>query len=414
MKIAWIGATPSPSWPGVAGAAWLIVQRLANLGCALDLYLDTEPADIDPALRGLPGLRLVHANPHWQWSRWYSRTDLTATASGLAARSIARRRLASSLVAQHSLHPYDVVYQFSTIESFGLRASVTRLPPIVLHPSVHIAGELRAWRSEAALVRACEPRHRRFAVPPLLAGRTWRQRRDIRLAREVIAISSTFSDSLCRDYGLDEARVRVIPYPVDLEAFRPSHMPLDDRIRILFIGRISTRKGIDRLVWLSHRLDDLRGKVQLLVAGGQTLWSDYRPLLSGLNPHIAQYIGILSPLEIQGILPTAHLLFVPSTYEPFALSAAEALSCGVPVVSSDQVGATEQVASSCSWRFPSNNLPAMEAAVRQAIEVAGSSRNPAVRAKARFEAERLFSPDRVASAVRGVLGEASKDRRAPA
>lgn len=410
MKIAWIGNTPTPG-SGVSGAASLIVEQLANLGCTIDLYLDSIPAEIPHILNDLPGVRIIHEDPHWQWSRWYSRGPLTSAASNLAARSLARRKLASSLVSRHCLHPYDIVYQFSTIESFGLRPSVTRLPPIVLHPSVHIAGELHAWRSEAPLVRACEPLHRRIAIPPFLLARTWRQRRDIKLATEVIAISSTFADSLSQDYAVDRARLRVVPYPIDLSAFHPSPSPAyGDRINVLFIARMSTRKGLDKVVWLSHRLDDLRGKVQLTVAGGPTLWSDYRPLLLGLNPHIAQYVGGLSTLQVQRILPTAHLFLVPSTYEPFALCAAEALACGVPVVSSDHVGATEQVASPCSWRFPSQSLQAMEAAVRQAIDLAGSPRNPAVRAKARSEAERLFSPQVVASAVRSVLAEASGKR----
>jgi len=304
---------------------------------------------------------------------------------------------------------YDVVYQFSTIEVFGYRSALQELPPLVVHPQVHIAGELRAWREERPLVATCEPVHRRILVPALLGARARRQSRDIRLANRVIGISTTFAELMSSDYGVDPARIRVVPNPVALQTFRPRprHPQPGEPLRILFIGRISTRKGIEKLVRLSHDLDDQRTKVELRLAGGPTLWSDYRPLLSALNPRIATYIGPLNPDEVRAEMDSADLFIQPSTYEPFGLVAAEAMASGVPVVSSDQVGATEQVSADCCWRYCCAEPLALQAAVRSAMAALRGPRAAGLGASARAEAERLFAPDTVAAGVAEVLAEAA-------
>jgi glycosyltransferase involved in cell wall biosynthesis len=155
-------------------------------------------------------------------------------------------------------------------------------------------------------------------------------------------------------------------------------------------------------------LDELQGQIQLVLVGGPTLWSDYRPLLAGLNPRTAVYLGQLSPEQVREELLKADLFLQPSSYEPFGLSAAEALASGVPVLSSDQVGATEQVSRSCCWRFPIEDLGAMEEAVREAVEVVRSPQGENQRKCARSEAERLFSPRFVASSVANALGAVSR------
>ncbi len=63
--------------------------------------------------------------------------------------ALTRRRLARHLTHRHATAPYDVVYQFSTFESFGVPRR--RDLPVVIHPSVHAAGERRWVRRERAL-----------------------------------------------------------------------------------------------------------------------------------------------------------------------------------------------------------------------------------------------------------------------
>jgi glycosyltransferase involved in cell wall biosynthesis len=305
------------------------------------------------------------------------------------------------------------MYQFSQIELFSARHLLHRLPPVVIHPEVHAAGELAWHRREASLARRCEPMTRRLAVNAMLRLRARIQRRDLLLARLVIAPSRRFGDYLARDYGIPTERIRVVPNPVDLDRFRPtddSPVASDRPLTLSFVSRMSVRKGVELVVGLSHRLSDLRGRVRILLIGGPTLWSDYRPLLSRLNGDMATYMGQCSAEELPGLYRGSDVVIQPSRYEPFALTVAEALASGLPVVASDEVGAAEDIDPRCCTVFPSGDSIALESTVRRLLARLAEEDRATIRDLARSEAENLFSPERVASKLARCVGELIETR----
>lgn len=141
--------------------------------------------------------------------------------------------------------------------------------------------------------------------------------------------------------GCDETKLHVVhnsiipPGSVDRV---PSE---DDKVRLLYIGRISPEKGVDVLVDAMTKLSDL--PVHLTVAGvGRG--KDVLPLMRECRNsriddrvewvgHIDNVYGAIAKADI-GILPTR----VP---EAFGLSALEFISQGVPVVASASGGPLE-------------------------------------------------------------------------
>lgn len=412
LRIAWIGPTPVRGG-GVAGVAWQLVDGLGRLGCEVDCFLTGNHEDIPGDLWGVPQIRVVNFDTGWRFDRWYSNAAITKVLTGLAATAWGRRRLASLLVEQHRRQPYDVVYQFSTIELFGLRRSLPGLPPLVIHPETHAAGELRSLRAERHLASRCEPWWRRHAVEVLQAQRARRQRRDIAHAARVVAISRRFGEHLVRDYCVDPARLVHAPNPIDLEELPATGVGGCRPQRVAFVGRISVRKGVDAVVELSRRLGDLDGEVALDIVGAETLWSDYRPLLADLNPAVARYRGYLHRAELAGFLASADVLLQPSTFEPFGLTVGEALACGAPVVATDEVGAAEDVDERCCIVVPAGDVDALEKGVREMLAQMAGPESAGIRRLARAEAERLFAPGRIAALVHEALAGAAKaDRRA--
>jgi glycosyltransferase involved in cell wall biosynthesis len=241
-----------------------------------------------------------------------------------------------------------------------------------------------------------------------------RQRRAVERAAGVIAPSRVFARHLVRDYGAPPERIAVAPNPVALESFAPRDADgsTTRAWRLVFVGRISVRKGIDQLVELSHRLDDLAGRIELAIVGGATLWSDYRALLDDLNPRVGRYEGVASHDHVRTILESADGLVQPSTYEPFAITVAEALASGVPVVASEEVGAAEDVDVGCCAVVPTGQIHALEAAVRRLVNRLDDGERASLAHSARREAERLFSPERAARLVADALEVAV--RRGPA
>jgi len=394
IRVAYVGPTPRKGAGGPQGCAWLVLEELARSGARLDLYLTmTEDREEIAALGLLPGAKVILVGSVWRWNRWYSRNHLMAMVTGLGTTALGRRRLVNLLVEQHKLAPYDAMYQFSTIEVFGRRRDRQKLPTMVLHPSVHAAGELRWMRNERELSRRCEGWLRPRLVMGWLLLRSRRQRRDIGRAAVVLALSDVFGRHLVEDYAIDPTRIRIAPNPIDLESFRPQPqgLPPEGSLRVAVVGRISVRKGLELVVELSRRMRDLAGVVHFEIVGAPSLWSDYSRLLDDLDPTMASIHGYVAYDEMKDWIPTCDLLLQPAKYEPFGLTVGEALACGVPVVVTSEVGAGEQLSETCAIRVPPCDVEALEEAVREMVTRLTSPARGPMRAAARSEAERLWS-----------------------
>ncbi|MGK2950554.1 MAG: glycosyltransferase family 4 protein [Acidimicrobiales bacterium] len=408
LRIAFVTPEPVPGG-GVPGMAVLVARGLAQLGHEVDCWTVPETSGPRPWAE-VPGLTFRASPGGFRWGRWYSgkRTPAMVTSLvQLGLRAAATRTLGRRLVEEHRRCPYDVVYRFSTIELLGLRRHLPHLPPLVVHPEVHAAGELRWAKAEAHLSRRCHSRPQRTTLRALLELRARRQRRDIRRAALVIAPSERFAELVAGDYELPAARFAVVPNPVDLCRFQPAATSADRPIRLIYVGRAAVRKGIELVVDLSHRLDDLAGRVELQVVATHSLWSDYRPLLTDANPRIAVIHPATGPRRVAALMADSDLLLQPSHYEPFALTVAEALATGTPVVVTDEVGAGEHLDPRCATVVPAGDPAALEQAVRARVAELEAGEAGGHRAVARAEAERRFAPGVVSRALADVLRRAA-------
>lgn len=376
---------------GVPYMTGQLLGGLASAGIEVDCFLTASLPSVPMRLRDVDSLRFIcHPSP-WRYDRWYSRTDTAKFVTGLTARAVAQFALGVAVRHAHAERRYDLVYQFSHSELTALRPHLRYLPPVVLHPEVHARGELVWHRRERHLALRGGTFGRYALAHSALAARTHIQRRDMKLAATIIVPSRRFASLLVHDYGLDPGRMRVVPNPIDLERFRPSRVPRrHGPVRLLFVSRISVRKGVEMIVGLSHRLADLAGRVTIEVIGDHALWSDYRVLLEDLYRPVASFRGPLPGRELPAEYMTADGLLQPSHYEPFALTVGEALAAGVPVITSDEVGASEDVNPQCSHRFRAGNLDSLESAARRLIERVENGERPGMATMASSEATRLF------------------------
>lgn len=375
--------------------ATVLLEQLVRAGAEVDCFVAARREDLPPRLLDQDGLRVFATSYGERLDRWYERVPLATLLAVQTARAAAQAALARDVARRHRERPYDVLYQFSQLELLGLRPLRHRLPPIVLHPEVHAAGELRWHRAERSLARYAEGRARPPAARAMLAARAWTQRRDAALAAAIVAPSGSFAALLARDLDVDADRVKVVPNPVDLARFSPGAIAdaAERPLRVLVVSRLSVRKGIEMVVALSRRLADLAGRLTIRVIGAGALWSDYTRLLEDMHPAIAD-VGkhIHDPATLTSEYRSSDLLLAPSWYEPFGLTAAEALACGRPVLATDAVGAVEEVRGRCVERVAIGDVDAMEAAIRRHVADPSRVRDAAVRAQARAEAERLFAP----------------------
>jgi glycosyltransferase involved in cell wall biosynthesis len=426
LRIAWLGPAPG-GYSGVRGVAAELLGGLARRGHQIDCFLPAAAGQADVQIAGDEkicfgegnlafgeNITFVWGTSKWQWNRWYSRGKVAAFASGMLARAVASLRLRKELARRHREQPYDLVYQFSTIETPALPASVARAVPLVIHPETHAAGELRWLLAERRIALRCQPAYVLAIVTTMMIARSLVQRRTIKRAQLLVCISSVFRDHIARDYGFPLQATTVVPNPVRAERFSVAERAIANPPMVLVLGRISTRKGIDDVLAMAQILLEREVDVRIRIVGGPSLWSDYTSLLDAPPPNV-EYLGPATAGEIPDLLEGSDVLVQVSKYEPFGLTVAEALAAGVPVVATSEVGAIEGVDRSVVCEVAPSDVAGMAGAVTELIERAEPGLAE-TRARARAEAARLFAPAVVCAQIsvalqRLVEGSSPRQRR---
>jgi glycosyltransferase involved in cell wall biosynthesis len=379
-----------------------LLHGLASLGHRIDCFFAGDEHELPARLSSLQNITIVWGNSGWREGRWYSRTRLSGLASHVLARSLGSLRLRGVLARRHRKDPYDVTYQFANVENLALPRAVRRSVPLVMHPETHSAGELRFLIAERRLSFRCQPK-RTFAIAVLiLALRSRIQRRKIRAARLLVCISSVFRDHMVADYGYPLQRTVVVPNPVRLERFTPADRAVGEPPVILVLGRIAARKGVEDVVALAKLLLTRGIDVRFRVVGGTSLWSNYLKLLDDMPAENSEYVGRVSSGRVPGEIAASDVLLQASKYEPFALTVAEALAAGVPVIGTTEVGAVEGVDRTVAAAVTPGDVEGLAEAITDTLARLREDR-AALAALARAEAERLFAPDGVAAQISDAL-----------
>lgn len=157
---------------------------------------------------------------------------------------------------------------------------------------------------------------------------------------DIVFTQSEYAAETFVKSGIAKDKVRVVPLGVDLGMFAPRSLPIEDRderLRLLFVGQVSVRKGIAYLLEAMERMRDPR--VELTVVGAMTsemvpIW----PRLTGNLGGSVVYKGVMSRERLVAEYQAADLLVLPSLFDSFGLVAMEAMACGTPVLVTEACG----------------------------------------------------------------------------
>lgn len=150
-------------------------------------------------------------------------------------------------------------------------------------------------------------------------------------------------------FDIDCRKVIVIGSGYDHRIFykREARKP-EDRIELVYTGKISRSKGLFSLVKALERIVErpsyrtcLRGKsLRLrLIGGGNNEEKHQITELAKSSPYILDVLGRLETQEeIAQIYAESHIFILPSFYEGLPLVIIEAMACGMQVVTSDIPG----------------------------------------------------------------------------
>jgi glycosyltransferase involved in cell wall biosynthesis len=160
---------------------------------------------------------------------------------------------------------------------------------------------------------------------------------------DYVFTSSTFVRQSFLKRGFDPERLLFCPYPVDLSMYRPAPEPRPARrpFTILHTGGLSLRKGAPYLLE-AFRL--IRKEVPNAVFRvKRDIRNDAADILRRYADLPIEWSGGLSLEEHVRRYQTSDLLLFPSVEDGFAFVVAEALACGLPVVTTHNTGASDLI-----------------------------------------------------------------------
>jgi glycosyltransferase involved in cell wall biosynthesis len=150
--------------------------------------------------------------------------------------------------------------------------------------------------------------------------------------------------------GVEDARIRTVPNPLDLDefdtppargAFRRRH-GIGGPI-VAYLGKITPRKRVDDLV---RAFAQLRTPGAGLVVAGNDMGAEAQAVSAARELHVdgqTRFVGLLEGTERLEVLVDADVVVYPSEHEIFGLVPLEALLLGTPVVVSNDSGCGEVV-----------------------------------------------------------------------
>ena len=190
----------------------------------------------------------------------------------------------------------------------------------------------------------------------------------LRGSTAVLFTSSMERDLAPRSFPDSTWKSRVIPFGTlgppgeeteELAAFRSRMPQLAEEPFLLFAGRLHPKKGCDMLLRAYAAVSQRHHLPKLVFAGPDSVGWQARLRRLAQDLGIAGdvfWAGMLVGPEKWGAFRAAQAMILPSLQENFGIVVAEALSCGTPVLLSDQVNIAADVHSCAAGLVEADTL----------------------------------------------------------
>jgi glycogen synthase len=201
-----------------------------------------------------------------------------------------------------------------------------------------------------------------------------------RAAKHVHAISSAILEKVRKDYAVGSVNAVVAPLGIrDRSGEFQRRRANDGRIRVLFVGRMERRKGVDLLLTAAVKILKDHPNVEFVLAGKDTPNTEtgktYREAF--IQEHSSesdilrrvQFAGAVTEAELYQHYADSDIFCLPSRYESFGLVLLEAMMFGKPVIGCAIGGMQEIVeVGSTGYLADPDDAASLEKCIRRLIE----------------------------------------------
>jgi glycosyltransferase involved in cell wall biosynthesis len=237
------------------------------------------------------------------------------------------------------------------------------------------------------------------------------------------AVSVPILKRAVKDYRADPARAFVANLGIRDKADRYARRrPMSARVRVLYVGRVETRKGADLFLESAARLCKDFPDVEFVLAGkdiptdqGDTHRQRFEAEFAA-DPEVRSrvtFTGLVTEDDLYQHYADADVVCLPSRYESFGLVFVEAMIFGKPVVGCRAGGMTEVVSDGeHGYLVPPGDAEALTEALRRLVADPGLRERFGQRSRELYE-ERFSTPVTVAQCERQFRAVIAKHRSRP-
>ncbi|RWD47394.1 glycosyltransferase [Mesorhizobium sp.] len=311
-----------------------LAKKLAQLGYAVDIWtrrFEDQPP-VDEVADGVRILRVGCGGPNFIPKEYLHRHLLEWCENAL--RLIRRENLS---------------YDFINSHYWDAGVAGQRVSEALNIPHIHTPHSLGIWK-QRQMKTDYPDKADTFEAEFNFTERIKHETIIYRSCAMVIATTPPQVDMLVEDYSLERDRVHMIPPGYDDNRFFPVSEASRRLIRhrlgfegrtILALGRLATNKGYDLLIdafsVVAPRVPDA---VLRLAVGGENMDEQEQKILNQLKEQVEQlglqdrvvFSGYVADEDLADTYRAADMFVLSSRYEPFGMTAIEAMACGTPTV----------------------------------------------------------------------------------
>ena len=157
-------------------------------------------------------------------------------------------------------------------------------------------------------------------------GREWEM-------ADVVLVNSEWSKSALMKQGVPAEKICIVPLAYEPESIyvRPKP-PADGPLRLLWLGTVNLRKGIQYLIEAARELKD--ANVRFIVAGPLEISKD----AIASAPKNVEFLGRVTRDRTADVYRAADVFVLPTMSDGFAITQVEAMGNGLPVITTPNCG----------------------------------------------------------------------------
>lgn len=175
-------------------------------------------------------------------------------------------------------------------------------------------------------------------------------------AKIIFALSNYTKNLIIKKYKIPQEKIKILRYPIEVDKFQPINYGNRENNYLLFTGRINDeRKNINLLLKVFAKLKKEFPWLKLRLIGEMPSNKIKKLVKTVKIEDSIEFINYLPRQDLIKYYQNALLFVIPSFQEGLCISGLEALSCGVPVVSTRCCGPEDYIIDGFNGFLVDNN-----------------------------------------------------------